>query len=79
MVGRGGFPALGICVIVASFQFCGISPVAKDRLKRSAREGASSVAASLSRRMRMLSNPALLWVSSELSNLSTSCGEVVMV
>ena len=49
-MGREGFSALGIGVIVASFQFCGICPVAKDRLKRSAREGASSVAASLSRR-----------------------------
>ena len=76
-MGREGFPALGIGVIVASCQFCGISPVAKDRLKRSAREGASSVAASLSRRVGMLSNPALLWVSSELSKFSTSCGEVV--
>ena len=76
-MGREGFPALGIGVIVASFQSCGISPVAKERLKRSAREGASSAAASLSRRAGMLSNPALLWVSSELSNFSTSCGEVV--
>ena len=76
---REGFPALGIGVIVASFQSCGISPVSKNRLKRSAREGASSVAASLSRRVGMLSNPALFWVSSELSNVSTSCGEVVML
>ena len=78
-MGREGFSALGIGVIVASFQFCGISPVAKDRLKRSAREGASSVAASLSRRVGMLSDPALLRVSSVLSNFSTSCGEVVML
>ena len=73
------FPVLGIGVIAAYFQPCRISRVAKDRLNRSAREGASSVAASLSMPMGMLSNPALLWVSSELSNFSTSCGEVVMV
>ena len=59
MVGREGFPALEIGVIVAFFQSCGIFPVAKDKLKRSARDGASSVAASLSRRVGMLSNPAL--------------------
>ena len=66
-------------VTVASCQSCGISPVAKDRLKKSAREGARSVAASVSRLMGMLSNPALLWVSSDLSKFSTSCGEVVML
>ena len=47
---REGFPALRIGVIVGSFQSCGISPIAKDRLKRSAREVARSVAASLSER-----------------------------
>ena len=66
-MGRERFPALGTGVIVASCQSCRISPVAKDRLKRSAREAASSVAASLTRRVGMLSNPALLSVSSELS------------
>ena len=45
-MGREGSPALGTGVIVASFQSCRISPVAKDMLKRSAREGASSAAAS---------------------------------
>ena len=78
-MGREGFPALGIGAIVASFQSCGISPVAKDRSKRSAREGGSSAAVSLSRCVGMLSNPALLWVPSELRNFSTSCGEVVML
>ena len=57
-MGREGFPALGIGVLVASFQFCRISPVAKDRLERPAMEGASSVAASLSRRVGMLSKPS---------------------
>ena len=64
---------------VASFQSWGISPVWKERLYRTAREGASSAAASFRSRVGMPSCPGLFLVLSCLSRDSTSAGEVVMV
>ena len=46
---------------MASFHSCGISPVWNDRLKRNENDGASSLAASLSKRFGIESNPGLCW------------------
>ena len=62
--------------MVASFDFCSISPVWNDRLKRDDNDGASSLAASLSRHFGIESNPGLSLVSTPRRSYSTSAWEV---
>ena len=64
---------------MASFQSRGILPVCKERLYRTAKEGASSAAASFRSRVGMPSCTGLFLVLSCLTRESTSAGEVVMV
>ena len=75
-MGWVGSPGLGTGVMVASFHSCGISPVWNDRLKRDENDGASSLAASLSKRFGIESNPGLLLVSTPRRSFSTSAWEV---
>ena len=61
---------------MASFHSCSISPFFDDRLERDGNDGASSLAAVLSKRFDIESNPRLVLVSTPRRSFSTSAREV---
>ena len=72
-------PFLWMGVTVASLHSCGIVQRSKEMLKRVARDGASELAASFSRRVGMPSQPGLFDGSRLDSNFETSWAVVSSV